>query len=105
MSTELRGFGRSGTIKSEFSSQIQLKSTEELFKPHTCTKRWVKVLLVVLVVLLAAGGGFLVGYFIPRLHHITTNGNNSTTSDVNYQRLFVEMVDRQKMMDSLRYEI
>jgi len=105
MITELKGFGRSSAINSEFSSQIQLQSTEVLFKPNPFRKRFVKVLLVVLVVVLAAGGGFLVGYFIPKTNQKTRTENNSTKPYVNYQKRFVEMVDRQKMMESLRYEL
>lgn len=104
MATELKGFGRSSQINSEFSSQIHLKSTEELFKPHPCSRRPVKLLLLALVILLATGAGFLAGFFVPKTssRQASNDNNNLKNTTINYQQKFLDMVDRQEMMKTLR---
>jgi flagellar basal body-associated protein FliL len=88
---------------SEFSSQIQLKSTEELFKPKRRCPKVVKYLLFVLVILLAVAGGFLLGFFLSgKISKGESNGKTTSTTQ-EYLEKFKNMIDPKELENNLRY--
>lgn len=101
MNTELSRFGtrNNNKMNSEFSSQIQLKSTEELFKPERRCPKIVKVLLLVLVILIAIAIGFVLGYFLFRSKKEESRAKKSSEE---YLQEFKDMIDPKELENNLR---
>ncbi|XP_031560630.1 aminopeptidase NAALADL1-like [Actinia tenebrosa] len=101
MSTELSRFGNrnNNNMNSEFSSQIQLKSTEELFKPERRSKI-VKGLLSVLVILIAIAIGFVLGYFVFKM--TKKEESSAKKSSKEYLQEFKNMIDPKELEHNLR---
>ena len=102
MNTELSRFGRgkNTSANSEFSSQIQLKSTEELFRPDRRAKI-VKVLLFILLILIAIGIGIAIGYFVFRMSKKEEKKEVKKSSE-EYLQEFKDMIDPKELEKNLR---